>query len=452
MGYFMTNDIHLDRRLQFLRIDQKTRDLLAEVKPLLEPELPRILTAFYEHISGYPEVQDIFASSAMVEGAKNAQTKHWANILTGRFDETYVASVQRIGMTHHRIGLEPRWYIAGYSMILGELMAALAIQFSSRFGAGDIEKRQEAMRAVTKAAMLDMDFAISIYLSEGEAEKERVLQELSSKFEDSIGSIAQGIGEATSDMHVTASSMKDVARDTSERTGQVSDAAGMASGNVETVAAAAEQLTSSIKEISRQLSHSSEKANDAVSKADSANTQIRNLAQAAEKISEVTVLIQDIAEQTNLLALNATIEAARAGDAGKGFAVVAQEVKSLANQTAKATQDISDHIQRVQTETSDAVTAIATIGEAIGEINEATVAVSAAVEEQNAAASEIARSAQDAAQGTGLVTENISGVTAAAAQSDAASDQLIISVEELANQGNELRASVNSFLAEVKAA
>ena len=448
----MTNDIQLDQRLQFLKIDQKTRDLLAEIKPILEPELPRILGAFYDHISSYPEVANMFSSNTMIEGAKNAQSSHWANILTGRFDDSYVKAVQRIGMTHHRIGLEPRWYIAGYSMILGELSAILSAKFSSTFGSGNVDKRAEAIRAVTKAAMLDMDFAISIYLAEGDAEKERTLQQLSVNFEQSVGSIAQGIGEATSAMQTTANSMKEVAAENSSRTGQVSDAAGMATGNVETVAAAAEQLTSSISEISRQLSHSSERANDAVSKADSANTQIRNLAQAAEKISEVTVLIQDIAEQTNLLALNATIEAARAGDAGKGFAVVAQEVKSLANQTAKATQDISDHIQRVQSETNDAVTAIATIGEAIGEINEATVAVSAAVEEQNAAASEIARSAQDAAQGTSLITENIGNVSQAAAKNATAADELLISVDGLSRQGKQLRDSVETFLADVKVA
>ena len=448
----MTDTIQLNQRLQFMQIDQETRDLLAEIKPMVEPELPRILSSFYEHISAHPDVARHFISEQMKSGAQNAQNKHWSNILTGRFDQSYVDSVRRIGMTHHRIGLEPRWYIAGYAMIVGELMAFLAGQFTSRFGSGDAEKRADAMRAVNKAAMLDMDFAISIYLEEGEAEKERMLNEISGSFEQSIGQITTEIMTATQQLDATAGSLKDVSRETSLRTGQVSDAAGMASGNVETVAAAAEELTSSIMEISRQLSHSSGKATDAVTKAENANSQIRNLAEAAEKISEVTVLIQDIAEQTNLLALNATIEAARAGDAGKGFAVVAQEVKSLANQTAKATQDIASHIQSVQTETGDAVTAIATIGEAISEISEATTSISAAVEQQNAAAGEIARSAQDAAQGTGLVTENIAGVSAATAQSDAASDQLISAVGNLSTQGEHLRSSVQSFLKEVRVA
>jgi len=179
---------------------------------------------------------------------------------------------------------------------------------------------------------------------------------------------------------------------------------------------------------------------------------VQGLSAAAQKIGDVVKLISDIASQTNLLALNATIEAARAGEAGKGFAVVASEVKGLANQTAKATEEISAQVAAMQGATSEAVTAIQGIGGTIGTINEIATTIAAAVEEQGAATQEIARNVQGAAEGTHQVSANIVGVNQAAAETGAAADQVLTSAEELGRQAETLRADIDSFLAEIRAA
>ncbi len=200
------------------------------------------------------------------------------------------------------------------------------------------------------------------------------------------------------------------------------------------------------------MAQSSRIAASAVSEADKANTMVQGLAEASQKIGAVVALITDIANQTNLLALNATIEAARAGEAGKGFAVVAAEVKNLANQTAKATEEIGSQISGVQDATKNAVDAIQTIGKTIGEINGITSTIAAAVEEQSAATKEIARNVEQASTGTQEVTSNITGVSQAANDTGSAASQVLASARDLAQQSDALKAVVNSFLVNVKAA
>ncbi len=246
---------------------------------------------------------------------------------------------------------------------------------------------------------------------------------LNNAMEDEVQGAVVTVLQRAQTMQMSAEGMAGTAEETSVRSTAVAAAAEQASTNVETVAAAAEELSSSIAEISRQVAQSSEIASTAVSEARNTNEQVQGLVDAADRIGEVLSLITDIADQTNLLALNATIEAARAGDAGKGFAVVASEVKNLANQTAKATEEISGQIGGIQTATRDSVAAIEGIGQTIGQIDEIASAIAAAVEEQGAATQEIARNVEQASAGTREVSSNITSVTQAAGETGQAATQ-----------------------------
>lgn len=285
-----------------------------------------------------------------------------------------------------------------------------------------------------------------------EAERRQAMLDLADKFEASVGRIADGILARATDLKATAQSMAGTSDETSRQSAAVTTASEEATQNVNTVAAATEELSSSIHEIAKQVEHSSGVIGNAVTQAGATDAQVQGLAQAAQKIGDVVSLINDIASQTNLLALNATIEAARAGDAGKGFAVVASEVKTLANQTAKATEEIAAQITAIQQATKQSVQSIQGIANTIGEVNETATSIASAVEEQGAATQEIARNILQAAKGTAEVTANISGVSAAAQQTKNAAGLLLTAAQELSSDGDILKTQVDRFLGEVRAA
>jgi methyl-accepting chemotaxis protein len=286
----------------------------------------------------------------------------------------------------------------------------------------------------------------------GEADKKGVLRKLADDFENGVRSSLDTLAGAASDMRSTSKSMSATAEEARAQATTVAAVADQASANVQTVAAATEQLSSSVTEIGRQVTQSTRIAGQAVEEANRTNVTVQGLSAAAQKIGDVVKLISDIASQTNLLALNATIEAARAGEAGKGFAVVANEVKSLASQTAKATEEISAQVAAMQGATTEAVTAIESIGGTIGTINEIATAIALAVEQQGAATQEIARNVQQAAQGTGQVSSNIVGVNQAAGKTGAAANQVLVSAEQLSGQAASLRGDVDRFLVNIRAA
>ncbi|MGD1878339.1 MAG: methyl-accepting chemotaxis protein [Kiloniellaceae bacterium] len=271
-------------------------------------------------------------------------------------------------------------------------------------------------------------------------------------FDEKATRVLGAVSSSCEEMRAVAQKMTGVAEETATQAKLVTGAAEEASSNVQTVASGAEELSSSIGEISRQVAQSNDYTGKAVSETENITARVKGLDDAAQKIGEVIGLISDIAEQTNLLALNATIEAARAGEMGKGFAVVAGEVKSLATQTAKATEEISSQIVGMQGATGDAVSAIEGIRTIIASINQNASAIAAAVEQQNAATNEIARNVQQAAAGTSDVSANIGGVNEGAAQTGAAAGQVQSAADALSSQADELQREVQDFLQSVRAA
>lgn len=285
-----------------------------------------------------------------------------------------------------------------------------------------------------------------------ESQRRAEIRQMADQFARAVGGIIGQVSASASELESTAKIMTDTARRTADQSTTVAAAAEQAASNVSTVAAAAEELGSSVQEIGRQVDGSANLAQVAVSEADQTGALVQELSAAVARIGDVAGLIASIASQTNLLALNATIEAARAGAAGRGFAVVASEVKALAEQTVRATEDISAQIARVQTSTGQAVTAIGATTARIREIDGVATTLAAAVDQQGAATQEIVRNVGQAAAGTGEVTNNIVSVAEAAEETGHAATQVLAEASRLSEQSEHLTAEVDRFLATVRAA
>jgi methyl-accepting chemotaxis protein len=334
-----------------------------------------------------------------------------------------------------------------------------------RLAAGDktiavpATERRDEIGEMAAAVQVFKDNAIEMDRLDGEraeaearaaAARREAMLRLADDLDSSVSEVIGSISASARQMQQAAEAMSATAEDTTRQATTVANATMDANSNVEVVASASEELSASIHEISGQVAQSAQVAAEAVEEARRANAEVASLLEATSRIGEVVSLITDIAEQTNLLALNATIEAARAGDAGKGFAVVANEVKHLASQTGRATEEIGQQIAAVQSATEDAVSAIGSIAKVIDRMNEISSAISAAVEEQGAATEEIARNTQQAALGTHAVSDTIGEVTMAANQTGTAAGEVLSSANSLLTQADDLSTTIKRFLGHIR--
>jgi len=376
------------------------------------------------------------------------------------YDSTFATSLTII-----MVGLAAALLV---TMLIGRSITvpvAASIRVMERLARDDIsvevtgQDRGDEVGDIARSVQVFKQNAIDKKRMEAEAEASKVRAEIDRKaemdrlageFEAGVAGVVNNVAGASGELEHTAQAMSALASQVAAQASAVAAASEEAATNVQTVAAATEELSSSVAEIGRQVSESARVSRNAVEEAAHTDSIVRGLSEAAGRIGEVINLINDIASQTNLLALNATIEAARAGEAGKGFAVVANEVKNLANQTAKATEEIGQQITAVQTETSRAVDAIHSVSATIGRIDEISSAIASAVEEQSAATQEIARNVEEAARGTHEVSSNISGVTSAAGETGTASQTVLDAARRLTGESGVLRSSVSDFVARVR--
>ncbi|WBQ11089.1 methyl-accepting chemotaxis protein [Hyphomonadaceae bacterium ML37] len=367
-----------------------------------------------------------------------------------------------LGLISMAIGLGVAWFYVNRNLLrrLTRISASMTDLAGGEIGEDIDDDGRDEIAGMARAVAVFRENAIERrrLASQTEADqaareaRAKTIEDLIARFETVSGRALSAVSQAAGGMEIAARALDESSRSAGETTAEVNQSGARAAQNVDTVAAAAEEMTGSIAEIAQQIARSSQIAQTAAARVNETNGDVAALNEAASKIGDIVRLIRDIAEQTNLLALNATIEAARAGDAGRGFAVVASEVKSLAEQTGRATASISDQIGGIQTATGKAVDAMANIGAVIDEMNAISGAIAAAMEEQRAAASEITRAAQEAAAGARGVSQSISRVDAAASETGQCAAQVSAASQALNQESGALKGAVSEFLAGVRSA
>ncbi|NLS02101.1 globin-coupled sensor protein [Rhizobium sp. P32RR-XVIII] len=468
----------LKQRLDFIGLDGEARKMMRELRPVIGELVGGALEKFYGKIARTPAVASFFSDKAHVNHAKKRQEDHWANLAGGNFDDSYVNGVKAVGKTHARIGLEPRWYIGGYAIVMSELVKGIMEkQWPSRFGRQQGKVLAEKLTAVIKAGMLDMDYSISVYL-ETLDEKRRALEEERAKAEEdkaialahlrrglealsngdleatlpadlpgqfgqmaedynravaalrvSFASVRSSSGEIKSGADVISKATDDLALRTAQQAAGVEESSAalqQLSVSVAQTAANAEKASGAVRETQQKAKSSGELVTSAVS-------AMAGIEKSSTEIAKIIGVIDEIAFQTNLLALNAGVEAARAGEAGKGFAVVAQEVRQLAQRTADAAKEIKNLISESSMQVNEGVGIVSSTGEALSDMI-------SRIDVINRFVADIAAAARDQATG-------VNEVSIAIRNMDTITQQNSGMVENTSAETRRLRAEVDNLVA-----
>ncbi len=431
---------------------QKRFNAYAATSQDLRAQTKMLSAIFSEMVSDFMAIANAANDGRISADASLAQTRQWLTKITWIVAGLVLVLAIAAGFLVGRSISRPITDLAAaMSKLAGGDMAAHLPDADPRNEIGQMVKTVQFFK---ESAIRNQQLESETKGARETAERERhaTMNTLADEFEGNVGSIVATVSSAVGDLEAATRTMAAQSEETSTQAVHVSSVSDEMASNVQTAAAAAEQLAVFVQDVGRQVKESSQISNNAVTQAGATVDRVKALADSADRIGDIVGLIQDIAEQTNLLALNATIEAARAGEAGKGFAVVASEVKTLAEQTAKATTEIASQIGEIQTTTSESAEAIDTISSTIDELNTISMSISNAVDEQLATSQEIANSVQQAAEGTQSVTETIAGISMGAKDTSHASSDLLAGTEKLAAQADRLSGEMATFLQSVRAA
>jgi len=427
----------IDFRAKFQTVGSEARSAARDAYRILAPEVERILRLAY----GSAGVRD----EQVLRPILAVQDEHYRLLLQADFSDRYVALVTDLQGRHAALGISMENYFLAFTFILNEMSKVLIATHRKK---PDLLTAQ--LTAITQVIFIEMDFTLARHIAGIEEKAASARAALAKEMESGVQSVVGELGRSSGVLQGAAKALGDSAGQTRQRSQAVAAASETASASVSSVAAAAEELSASIGEIARQVEESAAMSQRGAEQAASVNKTVDELNTAAIRIGEVVSLINDIAGQTNLLALNATIEAARAGDAGKGFAVVANEVKNLANQTARATGEITGQVQAIQHATTETVRMMRSIDSIITDINGTASAITMAVEQQSGATQEISRSVQQASDATMLVTQAIDDVTRLADKTAASGDELVGVSGNVSRQASQLDAAVSAFLRQIR--